>query len=192
MSRSLFALLVIAVVVIALLAMWLGWRARLRRDSQVRTSAVAPIGQLIAEFTRVLYVSTTPIGEPLSRVAVPGLRYRGQAELSVFTDGVTIAVVGEEPSHIALAQVQGVGSAGRRVGKAVESEGLALLQWQPVAAEAANGEATAPERAAALESSFRFESKAEQRRFAEAIEQLTHSAAEESAVSTATSQEDAK
>lgn len=190
MSRSLFALLVIAVVVIALLAMWLGWRGRLRRGAQVRTSAVAPMGQLIAAFTRVLYVSTTPIGEPLSRVAVPGLRYRGQAEISVFTDGVTIAVVGEEPTHIALAQVQGVGSAGRRVGKAVESEGLALLQWQPIAAEAAEG--TAQESAAALESSFRFEHKAEQRRFAEAIEQLTHSATEESVVSTATSQEDAK
>lgn len=189
MSRSLFALLVIAVVVVALLAMWLGWRARLRRDSQVRTSAIAPIGELIAEFTRVLYVSTTPIGEPLSRVAVPGLRYRGQAEVSVFSDGVTIAVAGEDPTHIALAQVQGVGSAGRRVGKAVESEGLALLQWQPIAAE---GEASANADAAALESSFRFESKAEQRRFAEAIQNITHSAAEESAVSTATSQEDAK
>jgi len=41
------------------------------------------VGELIAEFSRVLYVSTTPVGEPLSRVAAPGLRYRGQAEIAV-------------------------------------------------------------------------------------------------------------
>ncbi len=188
MSRPLFALLVVAVVVLALFAMWLGWRARLRRDAGVRTSATAPLGQLIAEFTHLLYVSTTPVGEPLSRVAVPGLRYRGQAEISVFSDGVTISVVGESPTHLSVDQLRGSGSAGRRVGKAVETEGLALLRWQPLTAAETPGTAGQAE----LESSFRFEQKSEQRRFAAAIDQLTHSAAEASAASTATSQEDAK
>lgn len=163
MSRTLFAVIVAAVVIIAFLAMWLGWRARARRDAGVLASAVVPVGELIAEFSRVLYVSTTPVGEPLTRVAAPGLRYRGQAEIAVRRDGVTIVIAGEDPTHIDASQLRGSDSAGRRVGKAVEHDGLALLRWA----------STSDERE--LESSFRFESKAEQGRFAAAIEAITPS-----------------
>ena len=163
MSRTLFAVIVAAVVIIAFLAMWLGWRARARRDAGVLASAIAPVGELIAEFSRVLYVSTTPVGEPLTRVAAPGLRYRGQAEIAVRRDGVTITVAGEDPTHLDSSQLRGSDSAGRRVGKAVERDGLGLLRWV----------STADQRE--LESSFRFESKAEQHRFAEAIEAATPS-----------------
>lgn len=182
MNRPLFALIVIAVIAVAFVAMWWGWRARSRRDAGVLTAAVAPTGKLLAEFTRVLYVSTTPVGEPLTRVAAPGLRYRGQAEISVHEDGVTVSVAGEDPTHFSAKQLLGGGSAGRRVGKAVEHDGLALMRWAP----ASGSDGTPGE----LESSFRFESKAEQQRFADALEQLTHSAAEHPAAPT--SQEDAK
>lgn len=160
MSRPMFALVVIAVAVISLLAMWLGWRARARRDANITTSQVSPVGQLIAEFTRVLYISTTPVGEPLTRVAVAGLRYRGHADVQVRTDGVTIEVDGEEPVHLLLEQLRGASTASRRVGKAVEHGGLALIIWQPTGD--ASGE---------LESSFRFNEKAEQRKFTQALEQ---------------------
>ncbi len=163
MSRTLFAVIVAAVVIIAFLAMWLGWRARARRDAGVLASAIAPVGELIAEFSRVLYVSTTPVGEPLTRVAAPGLRYRGQAEIAVRRDGVTITVAGEDPTHLDSSQLRGSDSAGRRVGKAVERDGLGLLRWV----------STTDQRE--LESSFRFESKAEQQRFTEAIAAVTPS-----------------
>ena len=189
MSRTLFALIAIAIVVVILLVMWLGWRARSRRDAGVRGSTVAPTGALIAEFSRVLYVSTTPVGEPLVRVAAPGLRYRGQAEIRVYEDGVTVEVVGEEPTHFDASQLRGSAAASRRVGKAVEHDGLGLMLWiaapDPLRSDG-------PDDPRILESSFRFESKAEQNRFAEAITQISHSVAENPASQEPTSQEDAK
>ncbi|NLA65315.1 MAG: hypothetical protein GX862_05200 [Leucobacter sp.] len=189
MSRPVFALVVIAVIAVALLAMWLGWRARSRRDATIRTSEQAPTGALIAEFTRVLYVSTTPTGEPLVRVAVRGLRYRGPADVWVYSDGVTLQVDGEDPVHLAAAQVQGSGAAARRVGKAVEHQGLSLLIWHPVDAATNSGQGSA------LESSFRLQDKAEQHRFTQAIEELRAAAPDRSgaqAYTNAASQEDEK
>ncbi len=178
MSRPLFALIVVAVITLVFLAMWLGWRARARRDSAVRPSQQAPEGALLAEFARVLYVSTTPVGEPLARVAAPGLRYRGSARVAVFEGGVTVEIAGEDPLHFAASQLRGSGSAGRRVGKAVESGGLALMRWN------AEGDR-------ALESSFRFESGEEQRRFAVLLDQISPVSASTNAT-IVTSQEDEK
>lgn len=189
MSRTLFALTAAAIVVVILLVMWLGWRARSRRDAGVRGSMVAPSGPLIAEFTRVFYVSTTPVGEPLVRVAAPGLRYRGQSEIRVHEDGVTVEVVGEDPTHFDASQLRGSAAAGRRVGKAVEHDGLGLMLWV-AAPDPLRSDGPGDPRI--LESSFRFDSKAEQNRFAEAIQQISHSVAENSASQEPTSQEDAK
>ena len=161
MSRPVFAILIVAIIAIAFIAMWLGWRARARRDSSVLTAATAPIGALVAEFARALYVSTTPVGEPLVRVAAPGLRYRGQAEIAVREGGVTVSIAGEDPVHFEASQLRGSGAAGRRVGKAVEHDGLALMRWDADGRE--------------LESSFRFDSRAEQHRFADAIDQISSS-----------------
>lgn len=170
MTRPIFTIISILFVLIVLLAMWWGWRARARRDAGVLASSEAPKGALIAQFARVFYVSTTPVGQPLTRVAAPGLRYRGRADLTVRRDGVTVEIDGEQPVHLLAAQLEGSGLAGRRVGKAVEEGGLALLRWR-------SGERD-------LESSFRFDEAAEQRRFIDAIAQIPRSSA--------TSQEGAK
>jgi hypothetical protein len=182
--RLTFTLIWIAILLLALAAMWWGWRARARRDAGVLGAAVAPVGEALARFGGdrssgthggLMYVSTTPVGEPLTRVAAPGLRYRGAAEIVVQQDGVTIEVVGERPVHLDAAQVRGSGSASRRVGKAVEAGGLALLRWQDEDRE--------------LESSFRFADRAEQQRFAVAIDRI---AAHRISTSPSTSQEDAQ
>ena len=165
--RLVFVLIWVAILVIALAAMWWGWRARTRRDAGVIGATEAPVGELIAEFGtdaasgtgRVMYVSTTPEGEPLSRVAAPGLRYRGPAEIAVRDDGVTIQVAGESPVHLAATQLTGSGTASRRVGKAVESDGLAILNWRDGDRE--------------LESSFRFSDRTAQQRFTDAINGIT-------------------
>lgn len=159
MSRTAFVILVIAVVVIAFGLMWLGWRARSRRDAGVLTAQQAPTGAVIDQFARVFYVSTTPVGEPLVRVAAPGLKFRGRADIEVREGGVTVEIDSEAPAYFAASQLRGSASAGRRVGKAVEHDGLALMKWD------AEGRS--------LESSFRFDSAAEQRRFAAAINQIS-------------------
>jgi len=169
MIRMLFTLLCVAAIALIIFGMWRGWRARTARDADVAGSARELTGEVIARFGGrqetvggLQYVSTTPEGDPLSRVAAPGLRYRGPAELAIRRDGVTIEVAGERPVHLAADQVLGTGAAGRRVGKAVEAGGLALLRWR----SAAGG------RARTLESSFRFANRDEQQRFAAAVAQI--------------------
>ena len=175
MNRPLFALIVIVIVAVILLAMWLGWRARTRRDASILTASEAPKAAQLASFERVFYVSTTPVGEPLSRVAVRGLRYRGRAEVSVYEDGVTVEVDGEDAVHISAGQLRGSGVAARRVGKAVEQGGLALMLWAPLQALAAESEIPV------LESSFRFDHGDDHTRFTAVIDQISasHSATQE-------------
>lgn len=161
MNRPLFALIFIALVALILFGMWWGWRARSRRDQHVAATKPTFTGTTIAEFSRIMYVSTTPLGQPLVRVAAPGLRYRGFSKIRVFSDGVEITVTGENPVRLSAEQVGGTGSARVRVGKAVERSGLTLLQW------------TESERA--YESTFRFEDHDTERRFVDAITSLVNS-----------------
>ncbi|MDO4241582.1 MAG: hypothetical protein Q4C71_03520 [Microbacteriaceae bacterium] len=143
--------------IIALLAfagMWWGWRKRADRASRLGFNPQELAGELLAEFTRVYYVSTTEKGAPLQRVALPGLAYRGYAELAVYADGIAVAVDGEQP--VTLAPIMGAGPVGYRVGKAVERQGLAGVLWQLGETE--------------LESAFRFSSSSEQNRFISLIE----------------------
>jgi len=160
MNRTAFMILMISIVAIAFIAMWLAWRARARRDAGVLGAAAALTGEVLARFDRLQYISTTPVGDPMGRVAAPGLRYRGPAEVVVHRDGVTIQVAGESPVQVPATQIDGTGTAGRRAGKAVESEGLALLRWHS---------GSDPRE---LESSFRFTEKDDQRRFSDTIHEL--------------------
>lgn len=175
MNRTTFTVLMIAIVAIALSAMWIAWRARARRDAGVLGAASEPHGELLGRFD-AQYVSTTPAGEPMVRVAAPGLRYRGPAEVAVRRDGVTLAVRGERPVQLSAARITGGGSAGRRAGKAVEAGGLALLRWRD--------ESDPPRE---LESSFRFSESDDQRRFISAIDEI---AASGPRISANTTQED--
>ncbi|MFD5600862.1 hypothetical protein ACFWHR_12500 [Leucobacter sp. NPDC058333] len=159
MTRGVFALVMIALAALVLLGMWLGWRSRARRHSGFAEHGDALIGAVVAGFERVSYVSTTPIGAPLERLSIPGLRFKGFADLTIRTDGATIEVTGEPAVHLPVARLIGAGSASRRVGKAVERDGLSLLQWR-----AADG--------SEIESSFRFPSPAEQLRFEDALTQI--------------------
>ena len=91
-------------------------------------------------------MSTTPVGSPFERVAIPGLRYKGFAEVTVRRDGVSIAVTGEPAVNL-------------------ERDGLSLLQWRAHEAP----EHTEGSEARVLESSFRFTTSPEQQAFADAI-----------------------
>lgn len=146
-----------AVPVLAL--MWFAWRARTRRDAGALTVAEAPTGAVVARFEHAGYVSTTPEGSPLERVAIPGLRYRGNADVTVREDGLTIQVAGEAPVHIGRERLRGGGTARTRVGKAVERDGLALVRWET------GGRS--------LESSFRMRTPVEQRGLIEAIDSIS-------------------
>ncbi|QIM18520.1 hypothetical protein G7066_07635 [Leucobacter coleopterorum] len=123
-------------------------------------------------FPKASYVSTTPVGAPLERVSIPGLRYKGFANLTVRSDAVSIEVTGENPVHISADQVLGCATASGRVGKFVEQDGLSLLVWR------ANSPDTEPRE---LESSFRFANVNEQESFAEAINKISNNTTQEDA-----------
>lgn len=152
------AVAIFAVAALVFVTMWVAWRRRQRAGAQLLSSAAAPTGEVLASFTRVTYVSTNPVGEPLVRVALPGLVYKGIAELTIHRDGVTVQVTGEPAVHIPAAGVIGSSVARVRVGKAVERDGLALLVWRTADTE--------------LESSFRFTTTESQHEFLAAIQEL--------------------
>ena len=176
MSRTGFLILWLVIAAGILTFMAIAWRGRTRRDAARALPAVDLAGDVLAAFSHVGYVSTTPVGEPLERVAIPGLTFKGWADVTVRRDGVEIAVQGERPVEIPAAQVRGSGAAGRRIGKAVERDGLALLQWESLTPASRE-----------LESSFRFSTPGEHRRFVE----VTSEVAKNSPQTTHTSQEDA-
>lgn len=163
MSRTSFIIMMAAIALVFFVGMWIAWRGRTKRDSGAVVTGAPLVGDELASFPRASYVSTTPVGAPFERLALPGLRYKGYAAVTVRRDGVSIAVTGEEPVLIAAAQLSGNGTAGARAGKAVARDALSLLQWRT-----APTDGTAPR---AVESSFLLEDPSEQRRFADAIAQ---------------------
>lgn len=182
MSRTGFAILMVSVTAVILIAMLIAWRGRIRREPGIENGGAVPTGEVIVSFPRVSYVSTTPTGSPFERAAIPGLSYKGYAELTVQRDAVTIAVTGEKPVYIAADDVIGTATAGGRVGKFVERDGLSLLVWRATATE------TAKQPSRELESSFRFADVSEQQTFTDAIAEILHAANE---TSSNTTQEDA-
>lgn len=161
MNRGTFLIVMIAFAAVILTAMWIAWRGRTRRGATVVTAQTELSGATIAEFTHAGYVSTTPVGSPLERVAIPGLSFKGWADVTVREDGVTIAVTGEHPVSIPSSRIHGTGLASRRAGKAVERDGLSLLVWDAESQQ--------------LESSFRFAHPAEQRHFETAVSDIISS-----------------
>lgn len=145
---------ILAAVILGL--MWLAWRARSRRDGVLLPEPPQLSGNPIYTVPRVLYIATTRAGEPLERLAIPGLKYRGYSSVDVFTNGLRICVDGEEPVELGNDHITGSGRAQMRIDKVVEHNGLALVRWR------SNG--------VDLESSFRFTDPVEQDAFTSAID----------------------
>lgn len=161
MTFAAYVTVMVAIAVVFFVGMAIAWRGRVRRDAAIAVGDATLSGEAIDEFPRASYVSTTPEGAPFQRLAIPGLRFKGYAQVRVRSDGVEITVTGENPVRVPAARVLGTGTASGRIGKAVERDGLSLLRWRPEHADAPT-----------LESSFRFADPAEQARFTDAISAL--------------------
>jgi hypothetical protein len=121
--------LIVAVVLAAVLAvMWLGWRARVRRDADLVVPEV-PDGYVPVSSVDVLYVATTEGGRPLERLAIGGLGFRARAVLSIAPSGLVLAIPGERPAFIAAQTLTSVGAATVAIDRVVESDGLIRIGW---------------------------------------------------------------
>ncbi len=129
-------LLILALLVLAFLGMWLGWRRRARRDSglTVPTALAAPGPTRLA--VQALHVASTYHDRPLDRVVVPGLAFRARALLTVSDGGVTLSAPGESGVAVAASAIVGIGAATWTIDRAVERDGLVLLAWRVGPADA--------------------------------------------------------
>ncbi|GAA2024368.1 hypothetical protein GCM10009819_04120 [Agromyces tropicus] len=123
---------VVVAVVIVGAAAWLmlrSWRRRTVRDETLASypPPAAP-GTLTLE-VEALYVATTPEAEPLERLAVEGLAFRGSARVEVHTSGVLLRIAGEAPSFIPAEAIAAAGTATYAIDRGVEPEGLVALTW---------------------------------------------------------------
>jgi hypothetical protein len=122
---------IVAVVLVGV-AGWLmvrSWRRRTVRDETLAAyPAPAGLGTPALE-VEALYVATTPESEPLERLAVEGLAFRGSARVELHAEGVLLRIAGEQPSFIPADRLVAAGSATYAIDRGVEPEGLVALTW---------------------------------------------------------------
>ncbi|WP_026537267.1 PH-like domain-containing protein [Arthrobacter sp. 9MFCol3.1] len=125
---SLLFTLVLIGVALALIAV--GWRNRLRRQSDVEPLPEVPAG-LGAPLAAAdgQYVASTTAGDWLDRIAVHHLGIRTNARLSVHPEGVLFERSGAGPVFIPAGRLTGVRQESGMAGKFVEKDGLLVLSW---------------------------------------------------------------
>lgn len=130
MDKLLPTIGILLVVVIVLALAVVGWRRRVRRDAPAGGGYPAPQAPAAPTASSdVLYVATTAAGQPLERLALPGLAYRGTGIVEVSSQGVQLRVSGEQPVFIAASALTGVGPATVAIDRVVERDGLLRIGW---------------------------------------------------------------
>lgn len=131
MTREWAAALMLALLAVALVLAWWGWRVRVSRyrDLPALEPAPAEVGrpQLVHS---VLYVATTESQSPLERIARRPLGFRSRVNLGTGPQGVWLDIAGEREVFIPSAQLDAVGRATWTIDRVVDTDGLIFLRWQ--------------------------------------------------------------
>ena len=128
--KDLSLLFTLVLTGVALVLIAVGWRNRLRRQSDVE-----PLPEVPAELGAPLaaadgqYVASTTAGDWLDRIAVHNLGIRTNATLSVHPEGVLFERSGAGPVFIPASRLTGVRQESGMAGKFVEKDGLLVLSW---------------------------------------------------------------
>ncbi|MFC4225346.1 PH-like domain-containing protein [Lysinibacter cavernae] len=124
-----WGLVVAAFVALLFLVMWFAWRARSKRSSYLsEPDRELKSGDLLCEI-KCFYASTTTHGQPLERLVVPSLGFRGNCVVTVTTSGAMIRITGELPVAIRRSKLRGIHTAQVTIDKAVERDGLVAIEW---------------------------------------------------------------
>lgn len=131
MDRTLLIVVPIVLIVALPALMYLGWRARRRRQQHVAAPAAVPadLGAALGTFDGK-YVATTASGNPLDRIAVHGLGFRSSASLTVTDTGLLVQRPGSDDVWIPRADVLDRRSATWTIDRVVEPGGLDLVEWK--------------------------------------------------------------
>lgn len=131
MSRLLPVLIVVVFVAFIFAVMLLAWRKRALRSTGIEVLDALPAGaQFIFDISNVFYVATVRSREPLERIALSGLRFRGHADIRVFDTAIEIHVRGEHAVAISNRHLIGVNVSQVVIDKVVEPDGLMSIEWQ--------------------------------------------------------------
>ena len=122
--------IVLALLVVLLVLMYLGWRARQRRQRDIPAPVAVPanLGAALDTFDGK-YVATTIAGKPLERIAVHGLGFRSSASVTLTETGVLVQRPGNDDLWIPLDDVLDRRTATWTIDRVVEREGLELVEW---------------------------------------------------------------
>lgn len=131
MSQWIIAALILVGVGLLIGLMARSWRARGRRQSDIPAPDRAPddLSDPVV-VVDALYVATSRGGDPLDRVVVHGLGFRGRANVSVHAEGVRLEIAGESAVLIRASSVRGVDRATWTIDRVVERDGLVLVGWR--------------------------------------------------------------
>ena len=131
MTQWIIAALILGGVGLLIGLMARSWRARGRRQSDIPALETAP-DDLSDPVTAVdgFYVATSRSGDPLDRVVVHGLGFRGRAIVSVHAEGVRLEIAGEPAKLIRASSLRGVDRATWTIDRVVERDGLVLVAWR--------------------------------------------------------------
>ncbi len=110
--------------------MALGWRGLKRRQADIVAPPIAPEdpGDNLGSFLGK-YVATTMANEPLKRVAVHGLGFRGSVVVTASQNGLLLNIAGAPEVWISRAAIRGMRRATWAIDRAVETDGLHVVAW---------------------------------------------------------------
>lgn len=131
MDRTAAAALVLALLVVLLGLMALGWRNLKRRSAGIPAPQSIPEGEAEEELLRTtgMHVATTRAGRPLDRVAVRGLAFRATGDIRVTGAGVELRLAGGAEVFVPAGSIRTVDRASWTIDRAVERGGLVVLGW---------------------------------------------------------------
>jgi hypothetical protein len=131
MEKILPGLAMLAIIGVVFALIWIGWRNRLRRQSDVEqlpSLPEAPGAPLLSAEGQ--YVASTTAGDWLDRIAVHGLGIRTNAVLSVYPHGVLFDRSGAPAVYVPAVDLTAVRQESGMAGKFVEKDGLLVVRWK--------------------------------------------------------------
>ena len=122
----------LGVLVVLLGLMYLGFRRRQKRQAGIPRPRAVPDspGARLVDFGDLLYVASTVRDQPLDRIAVSGLGFRGRASVAVFERGAALGIAGEPDAFIPASDIDAIDRATWTIDRAVERDGLVRLAWR--------------------------------------------------------------
>ena len=124
-------LITLAIIVLCIGLILLGWRNRQRRQADVAAPEHTPqeLGTQLREPAEGQYVCTTTAGDWLDRISVHQLGVRCNATLMIHDAGVLFARHGASDLFIPTDALRNIGRSSGMAGKFVEKDGLLVITW---------------------------------------------------------------